>query len=71
MSGLIDGDLTQHDQQRVTRHIAGCKRCARVLAGLRATVCSVRLLVDEPSVPTRSVAEHVLRRIADEGVSRR
>ena len=65
MSARIDGELDERHQRRFDRHIAGCRRCARILAALRRTLADLRVLRDEPVPLTRSVVDEVLGRIAD------
>lgn len=50
LSGLVDGELTQQDEQRTTLHVAECERCRELLQELRAlreVTMSTRL--QEPS----------------------
>ena len=71
MSARIDGDLDDRARTRFDRHVAGCHRCALVLASLRRTLA---LLHDEREVLpaiSPSVADHVLARAADDSVSER
>jgi anti-sigma factor RsiW len=65
MSARIDGDLDEASRQRFDRHIAGCRRCARVLASLRSTLDELHGLRDAPTPMRRSVVEDVLGRIDD------
>ncbi|HUP76637.1 MAG TPA: zf-HC2 domain-containing protein [Acidimicrobiales bacterium] len=64
MSARIDGELDDRHQRRFDRHIAGCRRCARVLASLRRTLDDLRAMSDQPSPVTRSVVDDVLGQIA-------
>ncbi|MEO5842822.1 MAG: zf-HC2 domain-containing protein [Acidimicrobiales bacterium] len=65
MSARIDGELDERHQRRFDRHLAGCRRCARILTSLRRTLDDLRVLRDEPVSLTRSVVDEVLRQIAD------
>ena len=64
MSARIDGELEEGHQRRFDRHIAGCRRCARILASLRRTLDELRGMNDQPAPLTRSVVDEVLRQIA-------
>jgi anti-sigma factor RsiW len=63
MSARIDGELDERRQRRFDRHIAGCRRCARILASLRRTLDELRGMRDEPAPLKRSVVDDVLGRI--------
>jgi anti-sigma factor RsiW len=63
MSARLDGDLPAHHARRFDRHIAGCRRCARVLTSFRATMEDLHALGQEPAPLVRSVAEDVLPKL--------
>lgn len=63
MSARLDGDLDARSQGRFDRHVAGCRRCARVFDALRRTLGLLRETGEEPPYVTRSVAADVLARI--------
>jgi anti-sigma factor RsiW len=65
MSARLDGDLPTHHARRFDRHIAGCRRCARVLTSFRSTVEDLHALGEEPAPLLRSVADDVLPRLED------
>ena len=65
MSARIDGELDERDQRRFDRHIAGCRRCARVLASLRNALDDLHGMRTEPVPLTRSVVDDVLGRIGE------
>jgi anti-sigma factor RsiW len=64
MSARLDGDLPAHRARRFDRHIAGCRRCARVLTSFRSTLDDLHALGEEPVPLLRSVAEDVLAKLA-------
>ena len=63
MSARLDRDLDARRQGRFDRHIAGCRRCARVFDALRRTLGLLRETAEESPFVTRSVAADVLARI--------
>ena len=63
MSARLDGDLDGRSQGRFDRHVAGCRRCARVFDALRGTLGLLRETGEEPPSVTRSVVDDVLARI--------
>jgi predicted anti-sigma-YlaC factor YlaD len=38
MSDYLDGDLDEHEQAAIERHVRWCPNCRRMLSGLRRTV---------------------------------
>ncbi|MGF1600272.1 MAG: zf-HC2 domain-containing protein [Acidimicrobiales bacterium] len=49
MNSLCDGELPAPAATRVRRHVAGCRRCRRVLTGLERVIADVdRLEGDVP-----------------------
>ncbi len=63
MSARLDGELDAGSQGRFDRHVAGCRRCARVFDALRRTLRLLRETGYEPPCVTRSVAADVLIRV--------
>jgi anti-sigma factor RsiW len=56
MSAFVDQDLAPRQRTRMERHLAECRRCRRLLAGLRLVVAALRRL----PVPREGEATRIL-----------
>jgi predicted anti-sigma-YlaC factor YlaD len=51
-SDYLDGDLGEHDDRRVKRHLRECSACRELLDGLRAVIDALGSLQHGPVEPT-------------------
>ena len=49
MSDYLDGDLDEHEQAAIERHVRWCPNCRRMLSGLRRTVEGLASLGQMPT----------------------
>ncbi|MEZ5411077.1 MAG: zf-HC2 domain-containing protein [Acidimicrobiales bacterium] len=66
LDDLCDGELGVSAEARVRRHLAGCSRCRRALARLKATIVDVAQLQAGSPPELAGLRERVRRRIVEE-----
>ncbi|MGD9792063.1 MAG: anti-sigma factor [Acidimicrobiia bacterium] len=67
MSDHLDGELAAKDEARFGRHLAGCRRCTRVLAALRSTVDELKALRRQSPPDGPTVVNEVIAHITGNG----
>ncbi|CAN5511420.1 hypothetical protein BH20ACT15_BH20ACT15_03500 [soil metagenome] len=63
LSEYLDRELDPGERERLEAHTGICPQCSRVLATLRRTLESLRLIGAEPHSP---IADGVIERLRDE-----
>jgi len=64
MSDFVDDEVGARRRGRLERHIARCRRCARLLDSLRNTIAELQLLRQDTPPPLPSVLAGVEQRLA-------
>ncbi|MBV1894561.1 MAG: zf-HC2 domain-containing protein [Ilumatobacteraceae bacterium] len=63
LNDFCDGELPPSTEQRVRRHVAGCRVCRRVLDKIEATLADLATLGRSSPPPTNSVRDSIVTQI--------